>query len=402
MKKHLLFLIIPLFFSSCEKEEKLPSIIVSGKKTVLVYMMAENTLSNFSVDDINEMMQGMKEVGNDGNLIVYLDDYSNPRLIKIDKDESGNVSQKVVWNYEEHDSTDPKIMYEVFERTFTTFPSESYGLIFWSHADGWLPDFDMNLMRWFGQDGRSFMNILAIDEVLQQTLGLLKPVNRFDFILFDACYMQSIEVVYQLHRYADYFIGAPIEIPGPGAPYQKLVPQIFAASFNAEGIAKAYYDFYTNSSSYPMKNSSGKIVWYQDYGVAVSLVKSEELDSLARIIERILPKYSSNLVNFDVTNIQNFDVRARSAYYDLGDFMKNLVSDDEYVDFEAQLKKAVPYARAADYCFSSYNGGKLFHINKYSGISTYIPRPLSSYEKWNSFIRTYKWYHASGWNKTGW
>ena len=53
-------------------------------------------------------------------------------------------------------------------------------------------------------------------------------VPHFDFVLFDACFMQSIEVAYALRNFTDYYIGSPTEIPGPGARYDVLVPALFS------------------------------------------------------------------------------------------------------------------------------------------------------------------------------
>ena len=36
-------------------------------------------------------------------------------------------------------------------------------------------------------------------------------VPHFDFVLFDACFMQSIEVAYALRNFTDYYIGSPTE-----------------------------------------------------------------------------------------------------------------------------------------------------------------------------------------------
>ena len=47
---------------------------------------------------------------------------------------------------------------------------------------------------------------------------------HFDFIMFDACFMMSVEVAYEVRNYTDYYIGSPTENPGPGAPYDKVVP----------------------------------------------------------------------------------------------------------------------------------------------------------------------------------
>ena len=44
------------------------------------------------------------------------------------------------------------------------------------------------------------MNISEFVEILEVT-------PHFDFILFDACFMQSVEVAYELRDYTDYCIG---------------------------------------------------------------------------------------------------------------------------------------------------------------------------------------------------
>ena len=81
-------------FAACEQEDDpIPAEKVS--RTVLVYIMADNTLSNFASADINEMMEGMKSVDASlYNLLVYVDDnsspgssyYSAPTLYRLSKD----------------------------------------------------------------------------------------------------------------------------------------------------------------------------------------------------------------------------------------------------------------------------------------------------------------------------
>lgn len=44
-----------------------------AKRTVIVYMAAENTLSGNAQDDIDEMIQGVKKISRYDNLIVFVD-----------------------------------------------------------------------------------------------------------------------------------------------------------------------------------------------------------------------------------------------------------------------------------------------------------------------------------------
>ena len=51
------------------------------------------------------------------------------------------------------------------------------------------------------------MNISDLVEVLDDDMP------HFDFIMFDACFMMSIEVAYAVRNYADYYMGCPTENP---------------------------------------------------------------------------------------------------------------------------------------------------------------------------------------------
>ena len=73
----------------------------------------------------------------------------------------------------------------VFTTAFSHYPADSYGVVFWSHGDGWLP-YNNPSTRWWGQDtgnGDNRMNIPDLNEALS-------VAPHFDFILFDACYMR--------------------------------------------------------------------------------------------------------------------------------------------------------------------------------------------------------------------
>lgn len=112
-----------------------------------------------------------------------------------------------------------------------------------SHGEGWL-EYQNPKTRWWGQDtgGKDYrMNLSDLNDVLRNTPHL-------NFLLFDACFMQSVEVAYELKAHADYIIGSPTEIPAPGVPYQKVVPAMFANDASAAGIAKAYFEFYAVKS----------------------------------------------------------------------------------------------------------------------------------------------------------
>ena len=371
---------------------------VQDLRTVLVYIAADNTLTSIAADDIAEMVSGFAAVDADkNNLLVYVDTQSAKSfLYQITKDSKGAVSKKVLYQYEEQNSVYPTVMAEVYNRAFSAFPAKSYGLVLWSHGDGWLPS-PANISaskastRWFGQDGTSYMDISSLNTALNSA-------PHFDFILFDACFMQSVEVAYELKDRADYFIGAPNEIPGPGAYYTELVPAMFSqANDLASTVAHGYYDYYAAKYTGQLGSNEN---WTM--GVTVSVLKSSEVQALATATAAILPKYITNGSAINVSSIYSYDPRSTYYYYDLKGLVQSLTSSDDQTLFSAwsdAFELAVPLHLTTDKTYSSFVYGMISMAGS-SGLSAYIPR--SSYVSLNTFYHSYAWYSAAGWSSTGW
>jgi len=381
---------------------------VEDLRTVLVYIAADNSLTSFAADDIAEMVSGFAAVDADkNNLLVYVDTQSaKPLLYQITKDSKGAVVKKVLHEYQQQNSVYPTVMAEVYNRVFSAFPAKSYGLVLWSHGDGWLPS-PSNISaskastRWFGQDGTSYMDITSLNTALNSA-------PHFDFILFDACFMQSVEVAYELKDRADYFIGAPNEIPGPGAYYTELVPAMFSQAKDlASTVAHGYYDYYAAKYTGQLGSNEN---WTM--GVTVSVLKSSEVQALATATAAILPKYITNGSAINVSSIYSYDPRSTYFYYDLKDLIKSLVASDDQTLFSAwsdAFELAVPVHLTTDKTYSSFINGMVSMAGS-SGLSSYVPRSgtylydghLYSYVSLNTFYHSYAWYSAAGWSNTGW
>lgn len=383
---------------ACNHNDEPDPVQEEDLRTVLVYIAADNSLTSFAADDIAEMVSGFASVDADkNNLLVYVDTQSaKPLLYQITKDSKGAVVKKVLHEYQQQNSVYPTVMAEVYNRAFSAFPAKSYGLVLWSHGDGWLPS-PSNISaskastRWFGQDGTSYMDISSLNTALNSA-------PHFDFILFDACFMQSVEVAYELKDRADYFIGAPNEIPGPGAYYTELVPAMFSqANDLASTVAHGYYDYY--AGKYTGQTGSNEN-WTM--GVTVSVLKSSEVQALAAATAAILPKYITNGSAINVSSIYSYDPRSTYYYYDLKGLVQSLTSSDDQTLFSAwsdAFELAVPVHLTTDKTYSSFIYG-MISMARSSGLSAYIPR--SSYVSLNTFYHSYAWYSAAGWSNTGW
>lgn len=401
MKKILPLLILLFVLSACENNEPDgPVIHEKVNKTVLVYMAANNSLggnsnSNFDERDIAEMLEGVKNTNSIGNLILYTVNQRErkPYLIDIRKTGTG-AKLDTLKSYDlGRNSLSVENMKEVFDYVFEFYPADEYGICFWSHADGWLPAPDTDVQtRFFGQDGSNYMNISDLAKVLE-------TAPHFDFIFFDACFMQAASVAYELRGYADYIIGSATEIPGTGAPYQSVVAPMFQASNSAYGIASAYYNHY--EQNYDANYSSSYYTGEWPYGACVSAIKCSEMEGLASETAKILGNHSDDIINLKISDIQSYDCRSYpKAYYDLKDMMNKVATDAEKAVWEAQLAKTVIFENSTPTCLSAINGIRRFSVDVHGGMATYIPvfnNP--KYTRWNAYYKTFQWYTAAGWDK---
>lgn len=399
-KLYLLLLFIPLLMSACDSDDPTTDPSVDNKRTVLVYMAADNnspnSLAPFTNGDIEELKVGMASLGNSSgmHLLVYVDTGS-PRLVEIEK-KGDNVVETIIKEYPDRNSCGVDETLEVFNDVFgdTRFKAESYGLVYWSHGEGWIPT-PLSSTRWIGNDktgGANYMNIEDLVSVLQKG-------PHFDFIMFDACFMQSIEVAYELRDYCNYYIGFPSENPGPGAAYDRMFPFIFqdgAAIKMATGTFAAYDETYTG------------IVGTNDnwtMGTAINVLKSSELDNLAAVTANAL----SGVTAIDGSELRSlvFDYDKRRVYssayvgyYDFVEMMEELVTDESILN---EWKKA--YNAASVYWAKTpmiYSMSvALFSMERANGVTHYIPSSTTSSAA-NAAYRSTDWYEAAGLSRLGW
>lgn len=402
----LLILVSLLTLGSCSNHDDEPEI--SFKRTVLVYMMADNSLSSQSGSDIDEMAEGMKSIdSNKNNLLIYIDTSNGtPKLIKLDN-KNGTVVQTVLKNYPEQTSTDESVMTSVFSTAFSAYPADSYGLVLWSHGLGWIPQTSSYkvISRYAGIDQNGggiyhYLNIPSLQSVLAATN------LHFDYILFDECYMASVEALYQLQSYADYFIGSPTEIPGPGAYYTDVVPAMFAAPSsattlnNAYKTVDAYYKYYNTYYKYEKaidKNGD----WIE--GVSISLIKSSALKNLADATKNILPAYIKNKTAINTSNIFCYDPLSHTYFYDLESLIKQLTGgNSEYITWKTAFDNCViKYQTTTTNYMSDSNGAfNAISMNGSYGLSGYIP--CDNEIDMNTYFQKTQWYIDAGWSQTGW
>ncbi|MBR5298309.1 MAG: hypothetical protein IKU29_10655 [Parabacteroides sp.] len=345
------------------------------KRTLLVYMIANNSLDNYSYQDIDEMISGItKENLNGGNLIIlHAPRNTEPELLQI-KEENGIANKFHIKDYIGLNPVNPSEMRQVIQDVVSLYPAESYGLLLWSHGTAWLPADYRKMTKAFGQNGSNWMEI---DELAQ---GL--PNNLFEFILFDACYMANVECMYELRHKANYILASATEILGEGYPYTQMIPQMFEENLQLDLIGKTFYDYYNQKSG--------------DYQTAtISLTRTSGLDNLAEIVREILAdKTESDLYAINLSQIQRLEFLQNSPgmLYDFQDFIRQLATEEQFTRFTHALNQVILYEAHTSKAYFAYLNYS-YPINQCSGLNIYVPQ-----EKLTTIFDWYKnrisWYKA--------
>lgn len=399
LKIYLLFFFSLVFFAACSDDSDQPKPRETVARTVLVYLIGDNgrsDLSSLLVANFEAMKLGMKEV-NDANcnLVVYKETQDElPKLLSI-RNVNGKVEEKTIFTYGEQNPLSVDVMKDVIATTKKYFPAQSYGMVFLSHSSSWVPPTTNanRVSRSIGAYRDTQMDVMDFKKAISSSFG--QPLK---FIFFDSCLMQSAEVAYELRNCAEYLIGSPTEIPGPGAPYQLVVPELFTETNVAKNIASAYFDYYKKSYD-PNKDNTNSI-WTA--GVSISVVQTKFMDELATATKNIIPKYVSSERPIDRSVLQRYDFSRDDANYDFDNLIRLLTggtANSEYTAWRIAFDKAVIYWGKTPLNFSAYVG--MFSIEKGEGFSTYIPYQRST-TTLRDYYRQLEWYKAAGWSETGW
>lgn len=273
-------------------------------------------------------------------------------------------------------TTDPAVMAAILGDMAQAAPAARYGLHMASHAKGWLPasiEYASWLRsagpagglwrkapgaaetRWFGHDRGRYMDIAELAAAIDGA-GV-----RFDYLLFDACFMSSVEALYDLRHAADYIVASPCEVMAHGFPYDTMIPSLFTddgASYDLAAACRNIYDYYEAVASY----KSG----------CAALTVCSELERLAAAMHDI----NCGAVNaVDAAALQSYDGMKEHQFYDLEDYALALTADEALGKaFVRQLERCFPPAgRFHTAQFYSVYNNRMNDIRCYSGATTYAP-----------------------------
>ena len=372
--------------------------------TVLSYLIANNNLDDFMVQNVCIMYDGLAVMTEPATLLIYWDgqtavgkNKSKHLILKYETDGKGKINGKkalettsswkevfdeavILKEYPDQLSTDKEVMAAVLQDMAKFSPTQNLGLIVGSHGSSW---YNTIYTRALGYDG-STSNAINLPDMVEAMETLEKP---FEFILFDACYMGTMEVAYEFHHVADYQISSVMEVPAYGFPYDYFLGDLFKGTVEGyKDVCQSFVDYY--KSEY----DEGKTAWG-----TIALIDSKEVEGMTQAVREQIVAHKDTLASYVPKRIQEYGRQAgQGIAHDLEHFVRDLNGGETPQAFAEQLEKTVLYKGCLEEArYTPYNYD--VDATNYCGLGIYIPQ--SNKSKWNPYFKTLDWYEASGWNE---
>ncbi len=359
-----------------------------GQTVFMFFPWSNSLLSDFrrTVEDMQTVVaqRPMK----DERIMVFMATSEREAVLFELKKQNGRCLTDTLRRYSDRPFTSRQWLTSLFSEVMTLAPASRYGMVVGCHGLAWVPvqgqrnarkrlgsqeriDEEDNLYKEERIDKEGEPNDLMHFEVqgpvTTRFIGGTYPETQIEttdladamadagfhteYILFDACYMSSVEVAYELKDVTHYLIASPTEVLSFGFPYITMGKHLLGTP-NYKGIVDSFISFY---SSYNLP-----------YGT-VAVTDCTQLDALAAIAQQINAAAAEQLVP---NGVQIMDGYSPTLFYDLGHLMS--LKDAGTVltaAFAEQIEKTVPYKGHTGQYFTTLKDAPV-DIKHYSGLNT--------------------------------
>lgn len=343
--------------------------------TVLVYMAASNSLGVQLSDsmDIEEMQRAAKAGHlNGGRLLVYHAGYQTAQtLSEITAD--GKIRQIKDYTGDGLTSVHAARMKQVIADARDEAPSRHFGLVLWSHGDGWLQNgiddkslpglnqapednatLDVPAVAGWGMENSRKMKVSTLARTLEQS----RPI---DFVYFDCCYMAGVEVAYEMRRVAPVIVGSVIELPAEGMPYHKTLQYFYRSDGpDLQGAAQTTFGHFDG-------------MFGEDRTCSMTVVNTAALRRLAEATRAV---YERCEVYCPASySPQPFMTSTPCLFFDFADYVRTLAdtyAPDLRGEWDEAFAAAVTYTDTTPYLWSRVS------LSRNTGLSTFIMSSTNS------------------------
>jgi hypothetical protein len=387
-----------LFFCliSCLEEK----IEIYPKRNILFYIGADDDLINRDTSDkINKIRLGWQP--DKGEMLIYADRKSEgASLLRVNNtlDVNGYYGLDTLEVYGSENSADAATLRRVINKIVADYPADSYGMIFFSHASGWLPEGMLNRPLSMVIDGEASTD----REMEYYDFASAIPNRQFDFIILEACLMSDVLSMYELREKADYVLASSAEIVSPGfyTVYADEIMRLYETKEDIPSVVSGFAQSYFNKIAALPENDVL-------CSATLSLIKMNEMENLASATKAVLQGISIDETTVPLDEVQSFDRpkelikngSVNSRYFDFAHTIEQIASELHYKAFNEQLEKTVVWKAATKRFLLedrdvgvpdfTYDG---FFIERHSGLTTYILQDVYPYL--NSKFKASSWYKA--------
>ena len=392
-----------------------------GQTVFMFFPWSNSLLSDFrrTVEDMQTVVaqRSMK----DERVMVFMATSEREAVLFELKKQNGRCLTDTLRRYSDRPFTSRQRLTSLFSEVMTLAPASRYGMVVGCHGLAWVPvqgqrnarkrlgsqermDEEDNLYKEekidkeglykeerIDKEGDDLMHFEVQGPVTTRFIGGTYPETQIEttdladamadaglhteYILFDACYMSSVEVAYELKDVTHYLIASPTEVISYGFPYITMGKHLLGTP-NYKGIADSFISFYSS--------------YYLPYGT-VAVTDCTQLDALAAIAQQINaaaeePTNAASAKHINAAaegklntatsgksapnGVQIMDGYSPTLFYDLGHLMSLKNAGTVLTTaFAEQLDKTVPYKGHTDQYFTALKDAPV-DIKHYSGLNT--------------------------------
>lgn len=374
-------------------------------RPLVVYLALDNDLAGEQSARLNALRAGWRS---DMDVWVYADTPSGASLSHLEGTASG-VELRTVETYGEENSASGSTLERVLRSVWQRSPSEGYGLLFFSHATGWLPEGALarphaeaasvasgaggGATRTLGRDGSAEMSLEAFAAAIPEGMPL-------DYILFEACLVAGAEVALELCGRTDLLLvsSAELLVPGFRPLYGECLELLTSRRLGTEELLTTFGQRYMR---YVRQECAGI---YRS--ATLSVIRTSSLPALASAVHRATGGRAGEMASEELlSQLQHFDRPgqygdrpAAARFFDLEDYVERLHAASgadmaSLAAFRAALEDAVVWSDATEQFMGGagapYGG---FDIARHGGLTTYVPR--AEFPSLNEAYRQTAWYRA--------
>lgn len=390
MRKFIIFIVAVfagLLFTGCRKPAVETDNNMEQSHTLILYFIGNNNMQSDLYTNIKRVEAAVDNTfPENGKIFAYFNRPSGNTLYEIVRPAKPNSPAELIQRatYDQSlSSTSAERMKQVVEDVKDLAKTETYGFIMGTHGAGWFPptldinrpagvgygvgeiehqfDWEGSMTRHFGPDSMTYG---STEDIVSALTG-----QGIGYIIFDMCFMSSVEFLYDLRGVTPYIVASPVEIMIAGMPYQKMIPVLFSKEkgYSIKDRLIKISDIFVKAYE------SGEIYQQEEYrSASIAVINTSGLDALAASVKNI---FADGTGTFDINAIQGLERLTNHAFFDLKDYIHNISDNSALLSaFDNALSGIILFESHTAHIFSGLGSRGTFDTKNFCGVSSYIPR----------------------------